>query len=1138
MDPSNILAILKPVRKSPNNSVVTRKVFVLREEEITGPRVRINRVCIQRETGDLVFKNTIPLRHDRKGWSAFRSTPVETTSVEDTLLDTKFCAFEGCANLRNQVQMLKRENADLKLDNMLLRQEKAKGETPVAGPTTPKMDVIKTTLVILGVLWFFGQMPLSEGKTVERNITPEMVQWCSNKPTYCFFMPTTCDAWCITPPNASQGYYTRITRSVGGSYEAFADVLTSVKNSIVVPSKPATYTAKAGKILIKTTDKMTETVFGPARKAVGATLGWFFSAETLAALTAAMIVGNGFYLLQLLTCAHFLATAYHNGTDLVVEIAMTLVALCGGYGFIARQTMTSGLSKWTSVVVVLAATGNFDCIVAAVFLQVVITATIIVVSGFQTHKTIDKEGNEKVRVLSLKEWLLAVTSDAVWSFSTIALLQIPFFVIVVLLVMWSIWYALQYTETKTYSYDTDSATVRVSERRARRAFIPFVVQQSKKALGAVVTEKVYESAFPIRGSNGCEGQAFLFSGKLCVLKHVTQGKDFSVKCAGVWVKVTGKLQRTINLEHGQVLLCYAPPQEMSGKRNCKHSDNNEDGWMMVGYINPEDGHREVQCFYARFTNPQYVGVYEHQPGMSGAPVFNASGRIVAVHYAANGINGLSVIIPLITDEPKDKNPDAPAITNLQNAYIETNDLARKAELKNLLRYASSKMCPDEYKQDMLNFGKWSFIDVSEKEVPVAPSPPENKDSVDQRRTGYLSDHDTPASKKWVTLQLGLLRGEIESLLFSMHHEQAEQLKTYDEAFSEIESKMQDDMEQRKSLAKSKGMRKVARKITRQGGLLKRGDLKKHGLKGVSFGKQFTDDEYQELLDKGMNPDSIRMMAIERWNLENGSGYSDSSEESDESATYGDHGVQQGFFSSLIPGQKESHDQQLCDMENKIAEMQEKITKMERQSEISKQKVGKSLRRLRRKVADKTIDSDDFDEAVEQVLVVDIATWDWEDGDVPLCHTEKHVVQGSSVQEAIDCGTMAACPFATTSLQDDNGASVMLGGVKMYDVCEGCQYCTGVEQVCKKRPHNTKCGEKTVCYTGHVRYCKKGCTMDDEPVPREPCTSHCWHYWCHAKKAEDGEPCTSATCKNPFSLEKSGRTDTKQKKNKKNANPKN
>lgn len=115
--------------------------------------------------------------------------------------------------------------------------------------------------------------------------------------------------------------------------------------------------------------------------------------------------------------------------------------------------------------------------------------------------------------------------------------------------------------------------------------------------------------------------------------------------------------------------------------------------------------------------------------------------------------------------------------------------------------------------------------------------------------------------------------------------------------------------------------------------------------------------------------------------------------------------------------------------------------------------------------------------------------------------------------------MIVDPFATTSLQDDQGKSVMICGARMIGACDGCQYCDGTEQASRRQPVKTKCEQLTTCYTGHVRHCRSGCTPDDETVPLQPCEKHCWHYWCHMTDADKGKFCDVEDCKNPFSIER-------------------
>nr|AVM87488.1 ORF1a [Wenling perciformes astrovirus 2] len=1101
MDDRNILSILAPSPfSSVSHNIVTKTVYVVSEIRVTGPRVRVNPVAVRRPTGEVVFKNNIPLRKDRLGWSADRSTPVKTTAEEDRLLSITLCNIEGCNEVKKEVQRLKTENSKLKQENLHLRQKQ--NQFDQTKPTVDKVAMWKIIGCVLLGIWVLGNLPGGHAaKIINQDQAPEALmlhEWCKNKPIYCH-VTTLCDGWCKDD--------TVVKRTTARMKQSYNKVMYGDwKLKDYLPKSPSSmYSARIVKSVHETADAFGDKVFGPAREHVVGSLQWIFSTDCMLMILTSLVAGRGFYVLQVLLHVYWFARAVQRDDQTVLkECGLLAIALCGGYGFLARFTVMSALSPWTMLVVLLASTGQTDCVVAAVVMQIIITVIIVSAGLYQTRTHVDSQGNERETTLSMRDWMLAVSGDIVCNLGVVACMQVPFAVILVGFGMWTIWYGLQSVETKEYSYDASGATVRVSRRKCRRATFPWVSHQAKKALGAVVTEKVYEAAFPIRSDDGNLGQSFLMGGKLCILHHVTHGKGFSVNCAGQWLKNTGKLLKTVDLGLGQSLLCYAPMKEMAGKSNCKWTNKNENGWNMVGYINPEDSRREVVIYYGHWKAPQYVGTYEHQPGMSGAPVFNSAGRVCAVHYGAAGMEGLALAIPLIVDDVKEKNPDAKPITALQNAYANsTDDLVKTAELKRLLGFASKKQCPTEYHDAMREYGDWSFIPEKESV--------QEQDVKEQRKSGHLNDHDEPASKRWVTVQMQNMHQRFEEMFYDMCHEREEHPHDYDDV---VEQK-----KKQKSLMKSKGMRKVATKLRNRGGLVNRTDLRRAGLGGVNFGRQFAEEEYDDYQAKGLDAGALRMMALERWLEKNGS-VADS-EESDESQTYAAHNyAEQGLFFS------EANDNKMNDLENKVAELEERCRQLAEEAQISKKKVSTSLRRIKKKLP-RDVDETDFQE-IEQALKMNVTRWNFTP-EGPHCSVERHEVPSCTIKEVLEDKHLKASPYCVTSMEEcdsegETTTSALLNGVEARMVCDGCLYCRVqtadyVPQATKKPPVRTKCGDTTTCYTGHLRFCKKGCTENDVPEQKGPCKKHCRHWHCHMTNAENGKLCLRPDCNNPFNTEK-------------------
>lgn len=960
----------------------------------------------------------------------------KVSSVEKAVLER----FNENDYLKEQIVSLKKEKSQLLLDALLQRSEIERYRREQNTETNQNtMACIKTMIVILCLIISIGLLPRASAFSVFRE----------EKSTAESYMEMMYDT-------ASDFYAkTKFERSSSPFVEE---------------------TIRRTKKLVEST---TEKFYDPAKEVLTSYFDTYVSADGMFSLLSLFITGNGFYFLQV-TCQILLtARTWSNGGNITAEACILLIALLGGYGFVARSALLGAMSPVSAISLVLAAVGNWDCAMTALLLQLAVFFYMMSTGYGQEVVTTDKDGNEKKITLGLRQWMLALVGDTVCIGFSVLIMQIHLTLFVLVIFLYATWYAMQFVETKDYTYDADGTSVHVRGRRTRRGYVPFVAQQKKRALGSIVTERVYEASFPIRSVDGNVGQAFLYAGKLCVLKHVTLGKLFSIQCAGAWIKVATKLQKELDIGHGQFLLCYAPPQEMAGKRHCKHTEVRETGWAMIGYINPETQKREVQCAYLHYADPQFSGAYDHMPGMSGAPVFNGDGRLVAVHYAANGLTGLSLQIPTIVDEPRAINPDAELITRLNKDYQDEEDLKKKQELKVVLGAVSKGQMPESADaiRALRSYGHWSF------DTDYTPT--------QQRKSGYLDDHHEPASKAWVTMQLKDALGDIEE-------------RFLDGCWSILH----DEVQQGKSLKKSKGMKKAYARATNSGGTIDRHRMRRAARQhSRKIGKQFTEGEYEELL-KEFSPETINKMAYERYCQLYGEPEVEETYagDSDESQTYGQHdGLWDDYHEQFLATSK-----QLTNATNKIEDCMDRIKSLESKESDNKLRVNKVLRRIKRKL--KPADQ----EQVDQLLRVDIQEWSWNEEDKPTVKVETHVME-SSVEEMLACEELVPIAYASTSMMDDK-CSVNLLGARLYVACPGCSYCSGTkEQASKRQPMRTKCGQLTTCYNGHIRHCKADdkCKDTDTFQLVEICKNHCNHYWCHKENAANGNPCTNPNCKNPY-----------------------
>nr|UVF58760.1 MAG: ORF1a [Goby astrovirus 2] len=1075
MDFSNINNIL--FEEDIFNKKETCTILFSQIKRVNIPLCRHTERGVVRTNGQYIVPNRYPQNRRLRGWDCKSKKEVYITDSELELIIGK-CNRKSCTTLNSQVRELKREVASLKLQLLTqpakeIYQQKVKTEVHAKQST---MQTIKAVMFIIAGLWILSMLVPTQAFTIPgfyyQSPEPTFREKAANmaRETYASFKETATNtmqhsvSWARNLGNS-------VTDVIGMIHRPRFQWVLNLEETMRLRS----YTSTVLGFL--------EGVLSPIREYLASLFDATWGMEWVTVVVLVVMSRNGLYIfqncLQIYNCATSMA---FGACAIMYEVGHLLVTLCGGYSFAVRAAEKMVMCPYSTYVLLLAATGIPQLVYMSIAIQIIISMIVIFGKDYKSLIVVDDNGNEKVMVLSMWALAVAIAKDQAFIYGAVALLQVPLGVLGLGLLCYGFYKGCSEVEVEPFEYKTDGAKVMVCRRKVRKMLSPWVRAQSKRAVGAVVNEKVYEAAFPVRGLNGELGQGFLYCGKLCVLKHVTQLRPFSINCAGKWIEMKTKLQNEMPLAGGQTLLCYALPEELSGVKHCKSTDVRENGWMMIGYVNPDTYNREVQCFYGTWSEPanQFTGVYEHMPGMSGSPVFNKSGRLVGVHYGAAGLVGVIAPIEPIPTTPRKKNPNSEAITKLSEAYqAEPDGTERKAALRRLLGHQAKGACPEEDKEAMKGFGEWTFLQA--------------------KNSGYLDDHHEVATQAWVVKQMITMWEQVEALLNAPREQK------------------------KKSLAKSKGNRKQLHRFLKAGGLMTRASLHAFRLPAAAIGRQFTEQEYEEL-QKSHSADAIRTFAVKRYlqkyeNDDDSEEYDTDGYESDESMTYRekDYEVQD---QSKKP--KDARDQLLCSVTKEhLEQIKERIEKIERENaelkerqRVQKEKFSKTIRKLSDKVKTK------MPEVSEQLLRVESEDWEWEDGK-PIVTKEVHITE-MSLDEALAVHGVCISPFSTVTLTDDTQC-VTINGAKMdMGPCEGCAECKPElkEQASKKRPVKAACGAITTCYAGHLRYCAKGCKPETPTTPIDMCEKSCVHYWCAKTKYDAGKPCTrTQKCSNAFCVEK-------------------
>nr|UVF58754.1 MAG: ORF1a [Istigobius nigroocellatus astrovirus] len=1056
-----------------NNILFEEDIFNKREvctvqftqiKRVNIPLCRHSERGVVRTSGEYIVPNRYPTNPKLRGWDCKNRREVFLTDAELELI-IGGCKRKSCTTLKSQVTALKREVASLQLK--LLTQTNVQQPIKPSRASQTTMEKLRIIILIIAGLWILSGVVPVRGFTIPGTYSYRYVE-----PTFREQVGSMAKDVYNTVKETATSTVTDSVSWARGVGQWAIDGISSLHRPRFqwVVNLDETMRLRAYTAAILNT---MEGVLSPIREYLASLFDATWGMEWVTIVVLVVMSRNGLYVFQNGVQIYNLASAMPFGFyTIAYETGHFFVTLCGGYSFAVRAAEKMVMCPYSIYVLLLAATGIPQLVYMGIALQMVISMIVIFGKDYKSLVVTDDQGNEKVMVLSMWALAVAIAKDQAFIYGSVAVLQVPLGVLGLGVICYGFYKGCSEVEIEPFEYKTDGTKVTVCRRKVRKMLSPWVKAQSKRAVGAVVNEKVYEAAFPVRGLNGELGQGFLYCGKLCVLKHVTQLRPFSVNCAGKWVEVKTKLQNEMPMSGGQTLLCYALPEEMSGVKHCKSIDTRENGWMMIGYVSPESYNREVQCFYGTWNESacQFTGVYEHMPGMSGAPVFNKSGRLVGVHYGAAGLVGVIAPIEPIPTTPRKKNPNSEAITKLSEAYqAEPDGTERKAVLKRLLGHQGRGACPEEDKEAMKGFGEWTFLQA--------------------KNSGYLDDHKDVATQEWVVKQLVLLWDKVEALL----HAPREQKK--------------------KSLAKSKGNRKRLARFLKSGGIMTRASLHAFKLPTGIVGKQFTEQEYEEL-QKSHSADAIRTFAVKRYlqkyeDADDSDEYESDGYESDESMTYKEKtfDVRDQFLCSV----SKEHLQELA---NRIEKVEKENAELKERQRVQKEKFAKTIRKLSDKVKNKLPD------VSEQLLKIESEDWEWDDGK-PTVKKEVHIVD-MPLDEAMAVHGILLSPFSSVTLTEEDKC-VTINGAKMdMPQCEGCCECKPEtkEQASKKQPVKAACGALTTCYSGHLRYCAKGCKPETPTSPIEPCEKSCVHYWCAKTKYDAGKPCTrTQKCNNAFCIEK-------------------
>lgn len=182
---------------------------------------------------------------------------------------------------------------------------------------------------------------------------------------------------------------------------------------------------------------------------------------------------------------------------------------------------------------------------------------------------------------------------------------------------------------------------------------PFYNLQARNA-GTRTTPAMLRNTYMLTDT-GMQSNSFLYNSKLYLIKHGYAGAPCAYPHGeGVPVALDVKKAREIAMNADQALIEVPAPQTLNGKSAAR--GNMENGWHTMVSCNE----RGPACwtFYGTWNGTQLTGLTHNEPGMSGAPVYDSEGKLVAVHVGGKGDLAVMLRFPDPTPVPK-ADPIAP-----------------------------------------------------------------------------------------------------------------------------------------------------------------------------------------------------------------------------------------------------------------------------------------------------------------------------------------------------------------------------------------------------------------------------------------------------------------------------------------------
>nr|AVM87186.1 ORF1ab [Yancheng grey stingfish astrovirus] len=193
--------------------------------------------------------------------------------------------------------------------------------------------------------------------------------------------------------------------------------------------------------------------------------------------------------------------------------------------------------------------------------------------------------------------------------------------------------------------------VRVYPKRRTRLG-PVYTAQAKRAANNI-TNLMINNSYEVQNGNMLS-TGFCANGRFWVIKHaICDMNDVQAKVNGQWQRLNPKDTAERKLDAYQTIIGFQVPQ---GCKSAKTETTPVDGWFTI--VNNQDGKNSAQVFYGVVIDGEIKGCYTNAPGMSGSPLYDATGKVVAVHAGGVGDTGIAISIPTL-----DTTPSIPVVTH-------------------------------------------------------------------------------------------------------------------------------------------------------------------------------------------------------------------------------------------------------------------------------------------------------------------------------------------------------------------------------------------------------------------------------------------------------------------------------------------